>query len=223
MHGIPAPQTLRRRFELASSQLSIAGRTYSLLRPKSVDELISEEDFALDDRIPYWADLWPSARVLAERIARSSGCGRRMLELGCGIGLVSLAAAQAGFDVLATDYYADALEFAAANAERHDLADIDTRLVDWRKLPNDLGTFDLVAAADVLYERPQAELIAGALAATLSATGLGLLSDPGRRTAAPFVDQCARRGLEATCVERVPAIEADAELTISIYEIRRQA
>ena len=44
-----------------------------------------------------------------------------------------------------TDYYAEALEFTAANARRHGLNRLDTRLVDWRKLPNDLGTFDLVA------------------------------------------------------------------------------
>ena len=86
-------------------------RRYWLWRPASVDDLISEEDFAVDERIPYWADCWPSARVLAEHIAGSCGGGRRMLELGCGVGLVSLAAAAAGFDVLATDYYADALEF----------------------------------------------------------------------------------------------------------------
>ena len=101
------PESLRRRFELASTQLSVGDHSYDLLRPKSVDELICEEDFAIDERIPYWADCWPSSLVLAERIARETGRQRLALELGCGIGLVSLAAARAGFRVLATDYYAD--------------------------------------------------------------------------------------------------------------------
>ena len=73
--------------------------------------------------------------------------------------------------MLATDYHADALEFTAANAVRHALANVDTRLVDWRKPPDDLGTFDVVAASDVLDERPQAALVAAALARTIAPGG----------------------------------------------------
>jgi predicted nicotinamide N-methyase len=220
---IEAPLALRRRFELATTEQFVLGRRYELLRPRSVDDLISEEDFAIDERIPYWAECWPSACVLADRIAGQAGQGRRLLELGCGIGLVSLAAAQAAFDVLATDYYGDALEFTAANAARHALATVDTRLVDWRRLPEDLGTFEVVLASDVLYERPHAELIATALARTLAPTGLAMLSDPGRRTADSLVEICSQQGLTAQCVECVPYLEANGQPTISIYEIRRIA
>lgn len=222
MPQLDPPAHLSRRFELAATRVSIAGRDYELLRPRNIDELISEEEFAIDERIPYWADCWPSSRVLAEHIARQSGNGRQLLELGCGIGLVSLAAAQAGFRVLATDYYADALEFTAANLARYALHDSDTRLVDWRNLPEDLGTFDVVAASDVLYEKPQAALIADTLARTLAPGGLGLVSDPGRRTAPALVEECTSRGLLAECVQRVSTEDANAQLTVSIFEIRRR-
>jgi ETFB lysine methyltransferase len=223
---LAAPDTLRRRFELSTTAVAIGRRHYELLRPRNVDDLISEEDFAVDERIPYWADCWPSSRVLAERIADERGRGRTLLELGCGIGLVSLAAAHAGFRVLATDYYADALEFTAANAQRHGLSKVETRLVDWRRLPSDLGTFDLVAASDVLYEGPQAQLIAATLAATLGSGALGsgglaLVSDPGRRTAPAFIAECAKHGLATTCVSRVPTVDGGARLTVSLFEIRR--
>jgi predicted nicotinamide N-methyase len=221
MHSSDVPSRLSRRFELAHTRLEIAGRSYDLLRPRNVDELISEEDFAIDERIPYWADCWPSARILAGRLGSERGAGRRLLELGCGIGLVSLVAAQAGFEVLATDYYADALEFTAANAERNSLRGVDTRLVDWRTLPEDLGTFDVVVASDVLYEAPHAGLVAEALVRSLNDAGLGLVSDPGRRTAPTFVDECAQRGLEARCVLREPTVDAGASLTVSIFEVRR--
>jgi 2-polyprenyl-3-methyl-5-hydroxy-6-metoxy-1,4-benzoquinol methylase len=145
----------------------------------------------------------------------------RLLELGCGVGLVSLVAAAAGFEVLATDYYADALEFTAANAARHGLENVDTRLVDWRRLPDDLGTFDVVVASDVLYEAPQAALVAAALSRTLVPAGTGLVSDPGRRTAEKFVEECGRQGLSARLIARVPTTDAGARLTVSIYEIGR--
>src|SRR4051794_23103916 len=103
-----APEFLRSRFALASTELVIGGHRYELLRPGSIDDLISEEEFSIDDRIPYWAECWPSSRVMAERLLAERGAGRTLLELGCGIGLVSIAAAQAGFEVLATDYYAAA-------------------------------------------------------------------------------------------------------------------
>jgi len=215
-----APAALQRRFELASTEVVIGDRTYDLLRPRNVDDLISEEDFAIDERIPDWADCWPSSRILSDYVSKLSGQGKTLLELGCGIGLVSLAAAAAGFEALATDYYADALEFVSANAERHQLPAVDTRLVDWRKLPTDLGKFDIVAASDVLYERPQAGLIADTLAQTLAADGYGLLSDPGRSTADAFTEACAARGLKATRIQRVPTVDAGAKLTVSIYEIR---
>jgi 2-polyprenyl-3-methyl-5-hydroxy-6-metoxy-1,4-benzoquinol methylase len=186
-----------------------------------MDDLISEEEFSIDDRIPYWAECWPSSRVLAERLIAERGASRTLLELGCGIGLVSIAAAQAGFEVLATDYYADALEFAAANAERHGLSDINTRLIDWRKLPDDLGTFDVVVASDVLYEREQPPLVARVFAEALRPGGLGLLTDPGRRPADAFVAECEKLALKTECVELIDAMDAGAELVVAMFEIRR--
>ncbi|REK08253.1 MAG: methyltransferase domain-containing protein [Planctomycetota bacterium] len=217
----PPPDSITRRFEVAHTPLDIGGRHYELLRPRSVDDLISEEDFAIDERLPYWADCWPSSLVLAQHLAAFTGNGRSLLELGCGVGLVSLVAAACRFSVLATDYDASALEFTAANASRHHFSSIDTRRVDWRRLPDDLGCFDVVIASDVLYERPQAELVAATLARTLAPGGMGLIADPGRRTAAPFAEQCRRHALACRCAHQAAIIDGQAELTISVFEIHR--
>jgi len=217
-----APPSLARRFELVESPYDVCGTTYRLIKPRSVDELISEEDFAIDERIPYWADCWPSSRVLAAHLAGERGSGLRMIELGCGIGLVSLVCAAGGFEALATDYYADALEFTAANAERNGLPNVDTRLVDWRALPEDLGRFELVTAADVLYEKPQIPLVAETIRRALAPGGRALVSDPGRRTAEVFVEQCERTGLVGRCVARVPTSDGETRLTVSIYEVRHR-
>ena len=144
-----------------------------------------------DDRLPYWADLWPSARVLAEYLlevpAAPAGGSARLVELGCGLGLVTAAAMRAGYDVLATDYYADALRFTRANAGRAIGREPGTRLVDWRAFPDDLGQFDRVIAANVLYEHAYAPLLSRGIARMLTPDGAAVIADPGRVAAPAFL------------------------------------
>ncbi|MBS0208060.1 MAG: methyltransferase domain-containing protein [Planctomycetes bacterium] len=214
-------ESLRARFDVASLSVEAGGRTWQLLKPRNADDLLDEEEFEHDDRIPYWAELWPSARMLAERLARLDGRGRRMLELGCGVGLCALAAAQAGFQVLATDYYPEALEFVQVNAWRNGLSGLATRMVDWRELPDDLGTFDVIIGADVLYERPYAELIAAAIDKYLAPGGTALVTDPGRRFASAFPDACRARPLQVIEQDIIPLDHDGKEFTIELFEIGR--
>ncbi|MGZ8468613.1 MAG: class I SAM-dependent methyltransferase [Gemmatirosa sp.] len=196
--------------------------SFDILRPRSAEELIDEDAFAHDERLPYWADVWPSARVLASHLLQEGGRGRRLLELGCGSGLVAAAAARAGFAVTASDYYAEALEFTRANVRRASGIDCETRIVDWRAMPADLGHFDRVVASDVLYERPYAALVARALVQTLARGRVAYVTDPGRLAAPEFVEQAGALGLDVG----EPAVH-DVEgygtrQTIRLYRLRRR-
>jgi predicted nicotinamide N-methyase len=214
----PAPRA--DRYRLTTETIVVAGQPIELLRPQAPDDLIDDEQFDSDDRLPYWAELWPSALVLAARIAAWRGRRRRFLELGCGLGLVSLAAARSGYDVLASDYYEEALEFTRLNAGRNGFG-LVTRLIDWRRLPADLGTFDLVAASDVLYERRNVPLVVDAFARLLSHRGLGLVSDPGRPPAEAFVPACRARGLLIRPAGHVPIQRGDTSAKVKVFEIRK--
>jgi predicted nicotinamide N-methyase len=213
-------ESLRQRFIVVEQSLEAAGRRFDLLKPRSPDELISEDDFNRDERLPYWADVWPSALCLAELIAQLPN-GGRMLELGCGVGYVSAVAAARGFDVVATDYYPEALEFTQVNLARNGLPAATTRLVDWRGFPGDLGTFDLVVAADVLYEKPYPALIASALANSLKPTGLGLVAEPGRPGAEPFQTECQERGLSLRRLSQSPYHNGTVQHMVDLYEVKR--
>ena len=140
-------EELGQQFDIVRTELPLAGRMVKIHHPRNADDLIDEEAFAEDERLPYWADVWPSARVLADRVVSLPVDGRRFLELGCGAGLVSVAAAMAGFDVTATDYYEEALRFTALNVLVNTGVLIDTRAADWRRFPHDNGRFDHVAAS----------------------------------------------------------------------------
>lgn len=212
---------LERSFVTATVSIDVAGEWISVLKPRNSDDLITEADYVRDERLPYWADVWPSSMILAKRLASEAGGGRSLLELGCGLGIVSVAAMRAGFHVLATDYYQDALRFTRANALRNLQREPQTRMVDWRALPSDLGTFDTIVAADVLYEMTYAELIADALAAGLAAGGVAIIADPGRVALDRFIEACTARGLGRIERDSHPFVEGTIRQSITLYSIRR--
>src|SRR4051812_32135298 len=130
------------------------GGELAVLRPRDSEALLDEHAFVDDEFLPYWAELWPSGVALAREIAPRALRGARVVELGCGLGLPSLAAARAGGRVLATDWAAPALDLLRENAERN-AGELELERVDWAH-PEALlerAPFDLVLAADVLYER----------------------------------------------------------------------
>jgi predicted nicotinamide N-methyase len=210
---------LDRRFRTAERTTTIGGQEITLLSPANADDLISEDDYVKDERLPYWADLWPSAQILAEEVRTMRLAGQRVLELGCGLGLVSIAAAMAGADVVATDYYDDALLFARLNAMVNTARTIGTRMVDWTAMPADLGRFDVVLASDVLYEHRYAPLVASAIAATLVRGGEAIVADPGRIALQGFLDECAERGLVSSGDPR-PYVAGEIRQTVTLWRVR---
>ena len=212
---------LNRRFRTSVEDATVNAHTFSILKPANSDDLIREEDFVKDERLPYWADVWPSSLILAGKLLGLKGHGKTALELGCGVGLSTLAATTAGYDVLSTDYYEDALDVTRANVFRNLGTLARTRLVDWRHLPDDLGRFDLVFASDVLYEKEYAELLPVILNQVLVRSGIALIADPGRVAAPVFVEACARHGLAIRQKETRPFEAGEIKQKIDLYEIGR--
>lgn len=201
---------------------TVGSTTFSILKPANSDDLIREEDFVRDERLPYWADVWPSSIVLATKLLERTVSGGTALELGCGVGLSTLAATKAGYDVLATDYYADALDVTRANVFRNLGRRGRARMVDWRHFPPDLGRFDMVFASDVLYEKEYAALLPGLLSRVMAEGGSALIADPGRVAAPVFVEWCEREGLVIDSRETRPFAAGEIRQSIDVYEIRRR-
>lgn len=166
----------------------------AVLRPRDSEVLLRAEAFDHEELLPYWAELWPSGVALARHLIALDLEGRRVVELGCGLGLPSLAAALAGADVLATDWSPDALAFAARNAARNG-ATVRTALLRWEQASalRHERAFDLALGADVLYEARHAAPLLALLRVALRNSGAAVVADPGRRHAAAFL-ALARRG-----------------------------
>lgn len=209
-----------RQFRTRETPVQIAEWTIDLLSPAEPEALIDEEEFDRDERLPYWADVWPSSIVMARHVAMLDAAGKTLLELGSGAGLVATAAALAGFHVTVSDYYEDSLRFSRANVQRHAHVDPAAQLLDWRALPGNLPRYDVVVGSDVLYEKQYGILVAEAIARTLKGDGRAYITDPGRIATRDFIDEITRRGLHVRTLERVPFDpEAATRQMIDIYEI----
>ena len=193
---------------LVEDRIELAGRTLSLLRPPSADALIDEDAFDEDEFLPYWAELWPSGLALARAVGGLDLDGVRVLELGAGLGLPSLAAAVRGADILATDWAEDAVELLRRNAGRNGIA-LRAEVVRWDR-PEPLlrdAPWPLVLGADLLYERRNAE----ALLELLPRLGADvLLADPGRPFARGFLERAAA-GWD---------IETETDGTMALHRLR---
>lgn len=133
-----------------------------------------------------FGQVWPAGRLLAQAMHRFDIGGKRILELGCGIGLASLVLQRRGAEVVASDAHPLAEVFLAYNAALNALPALHYRQLRWdRPLPA-LGMFDVVIASDVLYERDHAELIGAVIARHARPGAEVLVTDPGRGNSARF-------------------------------------
>jgi ETFB lysine methyltransferase len=212
---------LERRFVTVNDDVRVGRRDINILRPRSAEDLISESDFDRDERLPYWAELWPSSTILANFVTSDRRPRGRAIELGAGVGLVSIAAALAGHEITASDYYEDALAFARANAFRNLGHEIKTALIDWRDVSPDVPRFDFVLASDVLYESRYAPLVAGVVDRLLAAHGVAYIADPGRVAANAFADACVELGLVTRTIATRPYQAGEVRQTITVYEVAR--
>jgi predicted nicotinamide N-methyase len=202
--------------DLIQHVVALPGRELLLVGPRDRDALLTEEAFAEEEFLPYWAELWPSALALARAIARRPLTGRRTIELGCGLGLPAIAAAAAGARVLATDWSPDAVAMTARNAERNGV-ELATALFRWDADPGPLGPpWPLVLASDVLYEARNVEPLLALLPRLTAAAGEVWLADPGRAPAARFLESAAG-------VWRIDAIPHDGPEHVTLHRLRARA
>lgn len=207
--------------DLVEDRLVLGGRETRLLRPRDgdalLDEVLAEEDPA-EDRLPFWAELWPSGSALAAAVAVLPLAGRQVLELGCGLGLVSVAAAAAGATVVAADQSPEAIAFTAANAERNGVPVETVRCTFEEPGPVvERGPYDLVLAADVLYEPRTVPVLADLLTRLVGSAGEVWLADPGRPREPDFVRRVDAAGWRRDTVYLAPV---DAVPRVRIHKLR---
>ncbi len=135
---------------------------------------------------PLFGVVWTSGQVLARLMLDYEVDGRRVLEVGCGIGLASLVLSRRGVDITATDYHPSAGEFLNKNAALNDTKAIPFVRIGWDDPDDGLGTFDLIIGSDILYERDHIESLSNFIDRHARPKCEVIVVDPGRGQHAQF-------------------------------------
>ena len=160
---------------------------------------------------PLFGVVWPSSIALAATMVDIDIEGRRILELGCGLGLASLVLAKRGANITATDRHPSVATFLAHNAALNDLAPIPFVRSDWLQQDDELGRFDLIIGSDVLHDRDQALPLSRFVLDHAEPRNETILVDPGRGQANAFARHLEAEGYTT---ERQRAVE-DLSLHLS--------
>ncbi|HQW24114.1 MAG TPA: methyltransferase domain-containing protein [Bacteroidia bacterium] len=178
-----------------SFSLQLANHLVKVSRIKDIDKLFDRllskpaaDVNVLDERMPYWADLWPSAIGLSKYIDENPSLvhGKIVIEIGCGLGLPGIVAALNGAEVTMTDYLQEALDFSQNNWNKNLSVEFNGQLLDWRDVSK-IEKADVILASDVAYESRSFEPLLAALKHILKPDGVLLLSEPNRKFASPFI------------------------------------
>jgi predicted nicotinamide N-methyase len=210
------------------ARIDILGHYFELLEVADsealLDELIGKgetHEDVIDERIPYWAELWPSALGLAQFLLRHRPLdpGQQVLELGCGLGLPGIVAGKLGAVVTLSDYLEPALAFAQNNWQLNHHQPVKLAVLDWRK-PDPALAADCLLASDITYEARNFPFLPNAFRTLCRPSGKIIVSDPRRQVARHFFKDLPRDGFSVEEFEETVLFQGN-DITIHIYQISR--
>lgn len=175
-----------------------SARTLEAWTVADLEKLVDTQELLRNrsgDEPPYWALVWIGARAIAARMLDAPPAREtKVLDLGCGLGLSGLAAGLGGAHVTFADCVDAALEFTKASAGHHGLTRFDVRNVDFTTASLN-ETFDLILAADIVYQPDDYLPLVEFLDTHLGSPGKLLLTESLRADAKQVVRALEERDL----------------------------
>jgi predicted nicotinamide N-methyase len=135
---------------------------------------------------PLFGVVWPSSVVLANFMLDYDFANKRILEIGCGIGLVSLLLNSKHADISATDMHPEAGNYLQENTSLNCGKVIPFERASWNNIDTELGRFDLIIGSDLLYERENIDNLAYFINKHTKLDSKVVIVDPGRGNHAAF-------------------------------------
>lgn len=145
---------------------------------------------------PIFGVVWPSGQVLSHHMLDYDIKNKRILEVGCGIGLASLVLNHRLADITATDYHPETGGFLAQNVALNKGRTIPFVRTGWADKVSELGMFDLIIGSDLLYEQEHADLLSQFIEKHAKPACDVVLVDPGRGNHAKFSKKMVLLGFD---------------------------
>lgn len=143
---------------------------------------------------PLFGVIWDSSQVLAHELSSWGIENKRILEVGCGLGLTSMMFNARHADITATDYHPEVGAFLAENTRLNNGQEIPYLRADWTMSHDGLGKFDLIVGSDLLYETQHIKQLSGFIDRHAKVECEVMIVDPGRGHHAPFSKQMVKLG-----------------------------
>lgn len=157
---------------------------------------------------PLFGVVWESGEALAHLMQDFEIGGKRILEVGCGIGLASLLLSQRGADITATDHNPDAGVFLLENVKLNGGQPIPFVRTGWSEAVSDLGRFDLIIGSDLLYDPQCVPMLSAFVHQHARDRCEIILIDPGRGFSGRFCRRMETLGYAASSHQAVGRDEA---------------
>ena len=171
---------------------------------------------------PIFGVVWPSAEVLANYIQNYDFKDKRILEVGCGIGLSSLLLNKLNANITATDYHPEAEKFLDANTDLNEDEEIPFIRASWEdEFQKELGKFDLIIGSDLLYERDHIELLSSFINAHANSKCTVILANPNRGHQAKFTKKMEEFGFSSSSFEPQNIDFLDSPYSGKIFKYKR--
>ena len=183
----------RRKYNADTAEVKIKGRPFSFFVPRELEPFMDQDD--VFNNFPLWAKIWEASMVLADHLAsREPLPGSKLLEIGCGVGVVGIVAASFGHSVTMTEQDPDAINFARANALTNlpsSVPTIDIRRLDWNH-PLLKRTFDLIVGSEIVYNQRDYEPLFRLFKSFLKQDGEIILAEGFRESSVKFFKEMSR-------------------------------
>jgi predicted nicotinamide N-methyase len=177
-------QSFYNQYETEPTEITLAGRKFTILLPKYLNDFINPWD--VFHEFPLWAKVWKASWILAGYLAEKPvEMDKQFLEIGGGLGFVSIVACSFGHRITMTEYNPDALRFARANAHLNHCPHLPILELNWSE-PKLKGQFDYIVASEVVYKKDDFATLLKLFQTYLKPDGEIVLASEMRRTSGEF-------------------------------------
>lgn len=163
--------------------------------------------------------LWPSSQVLANYILKSNTHSKKILEVGCGIGLSSLLLNHLNQDITATDYHPEVKTYLLKNTTLNNDKEIPFYRLNWEDdALKELGKFDMIIGSDLLYQRNHGELLSKFINKYAKNKCEVIIVDPNRGNHSKFKKAMIDFGFKYEKIDTMKYIKESVQDSIHKYK-----